>query len=548
MASAKIGALHVELGIDSAQFSAGLHKAQGDLGKFGKLAAGVAASVAALGAAAMASLGSVVKSAADHADALSKAAQKVGVTVEALSRLEWAAKLSDVSLEQLTGGLGRLSKAMSDAAAGSQGPASTAFAALGIAVTDATGNLRAADAVFGDLAEAFARLEDGSTKTALAINIFGRAGTDLIPLLNSGRDGLRAAAEESDRFGRTITTRAAQASEQFNDSLTRLNGVLEGLGNKVLEAAVPALERFSGFVEDPQVQQGVLNLTNLVFGLGDAMAWVAKQFAPVAGVAGTLKAYGLGDAVIPGMVPQPPAGAAGANQQNLLPGADLGLALGPLVTLPDVAGQAAGSLKGIGDVARAAANAIDPLRGRITELSDVLTMSLDPISQMQLDLTDLKTIWQEGRISAEQYGEAVMRTQANAAASVFGMAGQISGALAGMFKDNKAFAVANAVINTAEGATKALAQGGVWGFVGAAAVVASGAAQIAAIMSAQPGSASTAAVNAPVADTAMSQPSQSINVTLAGSGRYSRDEVLDLLDQIASAAGDRGMSINLSRA
>jgi hypothetical protein len=51
-----------------------------------------------------------------------------------------------------------------------------------------------------------------------------------------------------------------------------------------------------------------------------------------------------------------------------------------------------------------------------------------------------------------------------------------------------------------------------------------------------------------VADTAMSQPSQSINVTLAGSGRYSRDEVLDLLDQIASAAGDRGMSINLSRA
>ncbi|WP_230681798.1 hypothetical protein, partial [Streptococcus pneumoniae] len=88
------------------------------------------------------------------------------VTVEALSRLEYAAKLSDVSLEGLTGGLQKLSKGMADAAGG-KGPAA-AFKALGIAVTDARGQLRGSDEVMSEIADRFSRLEDGATKTALA--------------------------------------------------------------------------------------------------------------------------------------------------------------------------------------------------------------------------------------------------------------------------------------------------------------------------------------------------------------------------------------------
>lgn len=56
-----------------------------------------------------------------------------------------------------------------------------------------------------------------------------------------------------------------------------------------------------------------------------------------------------------------------------------------------------------------------------------------------------------------------------------------------MFNTGKAFAIANAVINTAEGATKALGQGGFFGFGMMAAVIAAGMAQIATIAAAQPG-------------------------------------------------------------
>lgn len=549
--SAKIGALHVELSLNSAQFNTGINKAQGDLSRFGKLAANVATAVAAAGIAAGVALGHAVKAAANHADELSKSAQKIGVTVEALSRLEWAAKLSDVSLEQLTGGLGRLSRQMLEVATGSTGPAATAFAALGVAVTDAAGNLRSSDEVFADIADRFGRMEDGATKTALAIQIFGKAGAELIPLLNAGRDGLKEMADESDRLGQTISSETGKAAEEFNDNLTRLDAVLSGLANRVMAESIPALRDLTATMADPQVQNAIIGLTNLVLGLGNALAQAV-------GFAGQLV----------NVVPQIAAGE--DKQVYAIPGQEDFITKhqtgGPGSSFKDKFGAALGAggggvgggmpamqpfvvdLDALVSSATKAKEVIDPLQARIAELNDVLATSHDPFTQMQTDLTDLKTIWEEGRISVEQYSAAVQATQMNAASSVLGMAGQISGALAGMFKDNKAFAIANAVINTAEGVTKALAQGGAFGFISAAAVAASGAAQIASIMSAQPGSASApAAVAPPAADTSAGT-AQAINISLSGSGRYSRDEVLGLLDQLASAAKDRGLDLNLVRA
>lgn len=252
MASALIGALRVSLGIDSAQFSAGLKGAQAGLAKFGKSAAIGLAAVTAGAVAAGAALGVAVKGAIDHADELSKTAQKVGVATEALSRLEWAAKLSDVSLEQLSGGLTKLSKSMGDVALGKGGTAATAFKALGISVTDAAGKLKASDVVLSEVAAQFARLEDGSTKTALAVALFGRSGAELIPLLNSGADGLAEMAKESDRLGLTIGTKTGKAAEAFNDTLTRIQAVLGGVVNKVMEAALPALQEFASFLASPE--------------------------------------------------------------------------------------------------------------------------------------------------------------------------------------------------------------------------------------------------------------------------------------------------------
>lgn len=250
-----IGNLFVSLGINTAQFEAGLNKARGSLDKFGKVsdAAMAAVSVAAAGAAV--ALGVAVKGAIDHADELSKAAQKAGVTTEALSRLEYAAKLSDVSLESLTGGLGKLGRIMVDVASGGAVGAKTAFEALGVSVTTATGALRDPNAVLADLADRFAQMEAGATKTALAVEIFGKSGADLIPLLNNGAAGLRAMGKESDALGRTISTSTGFAAEEFNDTLSRMGLTLDGVFLKIAEAALPALQEFADFLSSPQFAQ-----------------------------------------------------------------------------------------------------------------------------------------------------------------------------------------------------------------------------------------------------------------------------------------------------
>jgi len=266
-----IGALRVSLGLDTAQFSAGLKASQASLAKFGKTVAVGFAAVATAAASAGVAMGVAVKGAIDNADALSKSAQKIGVTTEALSRLKYAADFSDVSLEQLTGGLGRLSKTMLDVAGGSKGPAATAFKALGIAVTDAAGNLRNSDAVFADIAQRFAQMEDGSTKTALAISLFGKSGAELIPLLNSGKDGLAAMAAESDKLGLTISTSTGKAAEQFNDTLTKIGAILGGVVNKVMEAALPALQSLADTLASPQFAEAAATLATTLVGAFDAV-------------------------------------------------------------------------------------------------------------------------------------------------------------------------------------------------------------------------------------------------------------------------------------
>lgn len=253
--AAVVGALRVDLGLNSAEFSAGLKKASAGLGNFAKTAGAGLALVATAAAAAGAALAVAVKGAIDNADEMSKTAQKVGVTTEALSRLNYAAGLSDVTLEQLSKGLGRLTQSMSQIAQGMAGPAKMAFDALGISAMDANGHLRSSDDVLADVAERFARMEDGATKTALAIALFGRSGADLIPMLNMGKSGLAELATEADRLGITLSTNTGRSAEAFNDSLTRLQSVFAGVINRIMAGILPALDQFSAKISDPAFAQ-----------------------------------------------------------------------------------------------------------------------------------------------------------------------------------------------------------------------------------------------------------------------------------------------------
>lgn len=182
----------------------------------------------------------MVKSSIDAADSLSKLSQRTGETVENLSALQYAGSLADVSNEALATGLKQLSKHMAEAAGGS-GEAADAFNAMGISVIDGSGKLRSSGDVLRDIADRFASYKDSAAKTALSLAVLGRAGSDLITLLNGGSKGFDDAGAEAKQFGAIISGETAQAAADFNDQMTRINTALGGFAKQTAADSLPVL-------------------------------------------------------------------------------------------------------------------------------------------------------------------------------------------------------------------------------------------------------------------------------------------------------------------
>jgi len=239
-ASSVIGALRVNLGLDSAEFTNGLKKSQTEAGKFGAAMKTAFAAVAVAAAGALAGVAAAVKSNINTFDDLSKSASKIGIPIEELSKLKYAADLSGVSMEGLETAIGRLSRNMTDAAAGT-GEGAKAFKALGISVKNSDGTLKSSSQVLAEIADRFAKLPDGAQKTAAAMLLMGRSGANMIPLLNGGSEALNGLLAEAKAFGLEISAETGRSAEAFNDNLSRLGYAVQGVSMGLAAALAPAL-------------------------------------------------------------------------------------------------------------------------------------------------------------------------------------------------------------------------------------------------------------------------------------------------------------------
>jgi len=230
-----IGGVKKEL-LDLDRMAGGLSKSFGPLGDI--FSSKIFSTAAITGA--VTALGYLIKQSIDTADEMGKMAQKIGISVESLSTLKYAADLSDVSMEELQKGITYLNRAMYDLATGSK-EQKRVFDQLGVSALDSTGVLRNTEDVLLDIADRFLGMESGAQKTALAMKIFGRSGAELIPFLNEGKKGIEELQQEARNLGIEISSTFARQSEEFNDNLTTLNYVATGLGNQLAISLMPAL-------------------------------------------------------------------------------------------------------------------------------------------------------------------------------------------------------------------------------------------------------------------------------------------------------------------
>jgi archaellum component FlaG (FlaF/FlaG flagellin family) len=177
---------------------------------------------------------------ASMGDQFQKAAQRVGVSAETLSEFAHAAELSGASMATVENGFRLLSKRMLDANTG-LAEAKRTFDALEIGVTNADGSLRKVDDVFMDAIDSINKLGSETEKTALAQELFGRSGTQLLPLIRAGKKGLAEMRQEARNLGITFNDVQANQAAAFQDSMTRVTAKLKGLRNQIGQAVLPAL-------------------------------------------------------------------------------------------------------------------------------------------------------------------------------------------------------------------------------------------------------------------------------------------------------------------
>lgn len=276
--------LVVALELESARYQKELDKARGQLSRFSSQASGIAKNIGQVaGAAALSAATAVafaVGKAVENADKLNKAAQSAGTSVEFLSQMQYAAALADVSFESLNGALAKLSKNVGEGIAGTKDQAD-AFKELGISLESSAGIARPTSDIFLDVADKLSKMEDGAKKNMIAQSLFGKSYAELIPLLNSGRDGLKQLTDEADKLGVTMSAKTAQAAEEFNDTLTRMKMAGNGMANQIMVATLPLMQELANaalkFVSDG---------SNMAVVTG-ALTGTLKAVAIVAAAAGT---------------------------------------------------------------------------------------------------------------------------------------------------------------------------------------------------------------------------------------------------------------------
>lgn len=170
--------------------------------------------------------------------------RQLGLTAQQASRLRFAGEETGVSAQQLGTTFGILSKHLS--------ANDKAWQSLGISTKDATGKTKSMNDLIPQVADKFAKLPNGAQKTALAMQLFGRSGKDLLPFLNKGADGIKELSAESDKYGDTLNSKDTAAVHRNVIAKRELGAAVSGLeiqlGQKLLPVVTSIVTAFTSAV------------------------------------------------------------------------------------------------------------------------------------------------------------------------------------------------------------------------------------------------------------------------------------------------------------
>ena len=229
--------------------------------------------------------------------------------------MKYASDIVDVSMDQMTGSIQKMTKQMSSG--------NKAFETLGVSLTDSNGNMRDAKDVWYDSLDALSKVENETERDALSMELFGKSAMDMAGIIDDGGASLKALGDEAEGLGLIMSQDMVDDANLLQDSIDRMKGRTEQafltMGASLASSLVPAFEKVLDVVTkvvqwfanlDGGTQQTILvilgliasisplaglisQITTVVMGLSSAFAFITSPIGIVIGIIGALIAIGV---------------------------------------------------------------------------------------------------------------------------------------------------------------------------------------------------------------------------------------------------------------
>ncbi len=247
-------------------------KAEGSGSKVGKAFGTIAKGAVAVGTAVVGAAstlgGAAMKMAKDTsatADEIDKMSQKIGISRTAYQEWDYVLSQNGMDISKLQTGVKTLTAQMDSAKSGI-GKSADAFKTLGIAVTNADGSLRSQEEVFNETVAALQSVENETERARLATQLFGKAGTEMAPLLNQSAESVEALKQKAHDLGMVMSDETVDAGVKFTDTMDTLKRSFGGILNSLGGAVIPVVQKFADLIQEnmPQIQGFIQGLTPIV--------------------------------------------------------------------------------------------------------------------------------------------------------------------------------------------------------------------------------------------------------------------------------------------
>lgn len=207
----------------------------------------------------------MAQSSASTADNIDKMSQKIGISRTAYQELDFICSQSGTSVDLLQMGIKSLTSAMDGAASGTKSNVEQ-FEKLGISVTDSNGKLRSQEDVMWETLSALQNLDNQTEKARLATELFGRSGTELMPLLNGASGSIEEMKKQAHDLGLVLSDDLVDNGVELTDSLDQTKRAFSAIATQLGATVMPIVTQASDYIQKsiPELQTLINQLSPVI--------------------------------------------------------------------------------------------------------------------------------------------------------------------------------------------------------------------------------------------------------------------------------------------